>query len=163
MRLARGWPPEAAEQSGPISREKEEGQRKTKKAGVQGRMAMMHPPSVGGLNRGLQGKEPLEGVTVPGMGKSDRRTVDARESPTAMGRPCMSLADLGCESRVRSIGKRSSGGLICRCGARGREQGSFLHCELELELIQPHMAQKPVLRGEVGCACVAREVSVERP
>jgi len=25
-----------------------------------------------------------------------------------------------------------------------------------------HMAQKPVLRGEVGCACVAREVSVER-
>ena len=27
---------------------------------------------------------------------------------------------------------------------------------LELELIQPHMAQKPVLRGEVGCACVAR-------
>ena len=33
---------------------------------------------------------------------------------------------------------------------------------VELELIQPHMAQKPVLRGEVGCACVAREVSVER-
>ena len=32
--------------------------------------------------------------------------------------------------------------------------------ELELELIQPHMAQKPVLQGEVGCACVAREVSV---
>jgi len=27
---------------------------------------------------------------------------------------------------------------------------------------QSHMAQKPVLRGEVGCACVAREVSVER-
>jgi len=26
---------------------------------------------------------------------------------------------------------------------------------LELELIQPHMAQKPVLRGELGCACVA--------
>jgi len=26
----------------------------------------------------------------------------------------------------------------------------------ELELIQSHMAQKPVLRGEVGCACVAR-------
>ena len=34
--------------------------------------------------------------------------------------------------------------------------------ELELELIQSHMAQKPMLRGEVGCACVAREVSVER-
>jgi len=29
--------------------------------------------------------------------------------------------------------------------------------ELELELIQSHMAQKQVLRGEVGCACVARE------
>ena len=26
---------------------------------------------------------------------------------------------------------------------------------LELELIQSHMAQKPVLRGEVGCACAA--------
>ena len=34
--------------------------------------------------------------------------------------------------------------------------------KLDLELIQSHMAQKPVLRGEVGCACVAREVSVER-
>ena len=33
--------------------------------------------------------------------------------------------------------------------------------ELELELVQSHMVQKPVLRGEVGCACVAREVSVE--
>jgi len=33
----------------------------------------------------------------------------------------------------------------------------------ELELIQSHMAQKPVLRGEVGCTCVAREVSVEDP
>jgi len=28
--------------------------------------------------------------------------------------------------------------------------------ELELELMQFHMAQKPVLRGEVGCACVAK-------
>jgi len=27
--------------------------------------------------------------------------------------------------------------------------------EPELELIQPHMAQKPVLRGEVGCVCCA--------
>jgi len=33
---------------------------------------------------------------------------------------------------------------------------------VELELIQPHMAQKPVLRGEVVCACVARQVNVER-
>ena len=32
--------------------------------------------------------------------------------------------------------------------------------KLELELILSHMTQKPVLRGEVGCACVAREVSV---
>ena len=28
----------------------------------------------------------------------------------------------------------------------------------ELELIQSHMAQKPVLRGEVGCACVGVRV-----
>ena len=27
--------------------------------------------------------------------------------------------------------------------------------------MQFHMAQKPVLRAEVGCACVAREVSVD--
>ena len=26
--------------------------------------------------------------------------------------------------------------------------------ELELEQIQSHMTQKPLLRGEVGCACV---------
>ena len=32
----------------------------------------------------------------------------------------------------------------------------FYACD-ELELIQSHMAQKPVLWGEVGCACVARE------
>ena len=38
----------------------------------------------------------------------------------------------------------------------------LLYTVVELELIQPHMAQKPVLRGEVRCACVAREVSVER-
>ena len=35
---------------------------------------------------------------------------------------------------------------------KGRRGG-----ELELELIQPHMAQKPVLRGEVECACVAHQ------
>ena len=33
---------------------------------------------------------------------------------------------------------------------------------LDLELMQPHMAQKPVLRGEVWCAYVALEVSVAR-
>jgi len=37
-----------------------------------------------------------------------------------------------------------------------------VNLELELELMQSHMTQKPVLRGEVGCACVAREISVER-
>ena len=47
--------------------------------------------------------------------------------------------------------------------ARGPTAAGLLSVtELELELVQPHMAQKPVLRGEVGCACVAREVSVER-
>jgi len=38
----------------------------------------------------------------------------------------------------------------------------FLSFIVKLELVQSKMAQKPVLRGEVGCACVAREVSVER-
>ena len=33
--------------------------------------------------------------------------------------------------------------------------------ELELELLQSHIAQKPVLRGEVGRACVAREFSCD--
>jgi len=32
---------------------------------------------------------------------------------------------------------------------------------IKLELIQSHMAQKPVLRGKVRCAFVEREVSVE--
>jgi len=39
--------------------------------------------------------------------------------------------------------------------------GTSTYGLIELELIQSHMAQKPVLWGEVGCACVAREVSVE--
>ena len=43
-------------------------------------------------------------------------------------------------------------------GTRGDPYYPSWHSEpeLELELTQPHMAQKPVLRGEVGCACVAR-------
>ena len=47
-------------------------------------------------------------------------------------------------------------------GAHARSWFVGAKIELELEPIQPHMAQKPMLRGEVGCACVAREVSVER-
>jgi len=53
------------------------------------------------------------------------------------------------------------GGLLSPRGAVAQKRQVYEN-ELELELIQPHMAQKPVLRGEVGCACVAREVSVER-
>ena len=47
-------------------------------------------------------------------------------------------------------------------GARGCSFEERVGAYIELELTQPHMEQKPVLRGEVGCACVAREVSVER-
>ena len=52
----------------------------------------------------------------------------------------------------------------CVAQSDGRGVGCWRanSAELELELIQPHMAQKPMLRGEVGCACVAREVRVER-
>ena len=47
--------------------------------------------------------------------------------------------------------------LLVKC-FRGRlEPWALKGQELELELIQPHMAQKPVLRGEVECACVARQ------
>ena len=77
---------------------------------------------------------------------------------------------------ARSRDRRTAGGLR-RQQQQLRRQGSALATlhtqtragrwtsfspELELELIQPHMAQKLVLRGEVGCACVAREVGVER-
>ena len=48
------------------------------------------------------------------------------------------------------------------CARLGSGVARVLLCVIELELIQSHMAQKPVLRGEVGCACVARKVSVER-
>ena len=53
---------------------------------------------------------------------------------------------------------------VMRTGPEVPQEASSLPVppELELELIQSHMAQKPVLRGEVGCACVAREVSVEK-
>jgi len=37
-----------------------------------------------------------------------------------------------------------------------------LSLKSELELVQSHVAQKPELRGEVGCACVAREVLLGR-
>ena len=56
-------------------------------------------------------------------------------------------------------GYRSHG---CKWTMRASDRCFSKKIELELEVIQPHMAQKPVLRGEVGCACVAREVSVER-
>jgi len=39
---------------------------------------------------------------------------------------------------------------------RGRAKGQVLE-ELELELIQPHMAQKSMLRGEVGARVQVRE------
>ena len=56
--------------------------------------------------------------------------------------------------------------LVPRCGSCFRTPLVGMpvarRLELELGLIQPHMTQKPVLRREVGCACVAREVSVER-
>jgi len=43
---------------------------------------------------------------------------------------------------------------ICRSFILGKVHFIVKRHELELELIQSHMAQKPVLRGEVGCACV---------
>jgi len=64
----------------------------------------------------------------------------------------------GVRSRARDNGTR----LELRPWWRGEEGARRPGTELELELIQSHVAQKPVLRGEVGCACVAREVSVER-
>ena len=50
----------------------------------------------------------------------------------------------------------------CGVDSSTEDQPNIFPRELELELIQPHMAQKPVPRGEVGCACAAREVNVER-
>jgi len=70
----------------------------------------------------------------------------------------------------RRAGVTSDAPLFERAEAEGRGVQGFRvhepseltrHNELELELIQPHMAQEPVLRGEVGCACVAREVSAQ--
>jgi len=52
-------------------------------------------------------------------------------------------------------------GLISSQGDEPPPTGTPKPEELELELIQSHMAQKPVLRGEVGCACVARKLAAE--
>ena len=46
----------------------------------------------------------------------------------------------------------TSAAKVAKCPARLNSVLLNLRLELELELIQPHMAQKPVLRGEVGCA-----------
>ena len=60
--------------------------------------------------------------------------------------------------RVSGMRPGASRYLPCECRACHflTSTGNFPYPELELELIQPHLAQKPVLRGEVGCACVAR-------
>ena len=69
----------------------------------------------------------------------------------------------------QSLGRASAGRARGKAKEAGKssakvsgELAGTVRRELELELIQSHMAQKPVLRGEVGCACVAHEVSVER-
>ena len=78
----------------------------------------------------------------------------------------------GAAALMREATEVGCGSGACARQGRGvrRRSAPFRSCsslsfgllEPELELIQSHMAQKPVLRGEVGCACVAREVSVER-
>ena len=63
----------------------------------------------------------------------------------------------------RPRGNGSGAGADAGLGKMSCAFVSLVSCRvLELELIQSHKAQNPVLRGEVGCACVAREVSVER-
>jgi len=80
-------------------------------------------------------------------------------APAAVGAGLLQIAGQGRLCGGQSTCKRSGNREKVISGSQPR---CWLDLELELELLQPHMAQKPVLRGEVGCACVACEVSVER-
>ena len=68
------------------------------------------------------------------------------------------LSRLTYPSRAGGGNERCAGGF----GGGGGGVAETAETTHELELIQSHIAQKPVLRGGVGCACVAREVSAER-
>jgi len=65
-----------------------------------------------------------------------------------------STAEKGVRGGGRSQGKQRSAAPPAsqarQGGPRGNAPPRYVNRELELELIQSHMAQKPVLRGEVG-------------
>ena len=84
--------------------------------------------------------------------------------PGAVPVPLASYGKVHHKFRLTGENRHIGGALFCVFGLRLASCVSFREkVELEFELIQSHMAQKPVLRGEVGCACVAREVSKTLP
>ena len=79
-------------------------------------------------------------------GKQRRQPRCAR----AQGRP----SNRKSEHHLRLQGRAAAAAPAHRAAVHStikRSPSQVLAIELELELIQPHMAQKPVLRGEVGC------------
>ena len=135
-------------------------QRQVAQGGPPGHVPLMDPPRAGSCGHFLLvrphiGSQPQ--ARWPAVARRLRHTCGGRlrsqlREPRHLQRPVPGLQTRCSRPLLRGgrTGMSTSGVLF---------QGTR---ELELELIQPHMAQKPVLRGEVGCACVAREVSVER-
>ena len=60
----------------------------------------------------------------------------------------------------RKISSRLQGPFSSSIGFQDPQKEEASTNTSELELIQFHMAQKPVLRGEVGCACVAQKAYI---
>jgi len=74
----------------------------------------------------------------------------------------MRLHDSGgaADDEMHPNGPVPSSWTIDRCFEAGLEALADPRGELELELIQSHMAQKPVLRGEVGCGVGPRDLGI---
>ena len=139
------------------------------------RLLMKHPFARRGGAAQVQSSAGGGGGAAPGgTSGSRRRLLVFRRWRWRRGAVGGGVRDGGGKQRHGGSARGGGGGTGAEATGEGQEERAQVRgfveryartrhrSELELELIQYHMAQKPVLRGEVGCACVAREVSVER-
>ena len=121
----------------------------------------LHRGSPGTLARWWAVQTQFQTILPRGSPGAPVRWRAVRRGRARLGKRASHLPVAGSRKRRESTRQKAddkrvvdgAGRYDCRCGVGWRRIGEG---ELELELIQSHMAQKPVLRGEVGCACVAR-------
>jgi len=120
-----------------------------------------HTPQAGGSQEvKLSRRRRLQGHQPRPCRQNPDQTTESPRQPQKLNEPYQpSVLPPFCSPPGRP--HRSQTGGTSNCAPPSTPAPRPAPFELELELIQSHMAQKPVLRDEVGCACVAREVSVE--